>query len=175
MSESRSTIACCLSVIRHRPHTHRSTSQDPETAGDLCFRAGRATIACCLFDIAATDPISPAATQCETGPPHPLDQAHGPTTVQHLRIERPPGALPFDLARPGQPGTFPSGSEASSYLRLIASCITQLKAPGPDRTCNESTEEEEEEEEGLGSENLQAPHRLDLFRDHLGRVSGFRV
>ena len=37
-----------------------------------------------------------------------------------------------------------SGSEAGSYLRLIDSCITQLKAQGPSRTCNESTEEEEE-------------------------------
>ena len=31
------------------------------------------------------------------------------------------------------------------YLRLIDSCITQLKAQGPSRTCNESEEEEEEE------------------------------
>ena len=29
-----------------------------------------------------------------------------------------------------------------AYLRLIDSCITQLKAQGPSRTCNESTEEE---------------------------------
>ena len=36
------------------------------------------------------------------------------------------------------------GSEAGSYLRLIDSCITQLKAQGPSRTCNESKEEEEE-------------------------------
>ena len=35
-----------------------------------------------------------------------------------------------------------SGSEAGSYLRLIDSCITQLKAQGPSRTCNESKEEE---------------------------------
>ena len=31
------------------------------------------------------------------------------------------------------------------YLRLIDSCISQLKAQGPSRTCNESKEEEEEE------------------------------
>ena len=31
-----------------------------------------------------------------------------------------------------------------SYLRLIDPCITQLKAQGPARTCNESKEEEEE-------------------------------
>ena len=36
-----------------------------------------------------------------------------------------------------------SGSEAGSYLRLIDSCITQRKARGPSRTCNESKEEEE--------------------------------
>ena len=34
------------------------------------------------------------------------------------------------------------GSEAGSYLRLIDSCISQLKAQGPSRTCNESKEEE---------------------------------
>jgi len=34
-----------------------------------------------------------------------------------------------------------SGSEAGSYSRLIDSCITQLKAQGPSRTCNESKEE----------------------------------
>ena len=37
-----------------------------------------------------------------------------------------------------------SGSEAGSYLRLIDSCITQIKAQEPSRTCNESKEEEEE-------------------------------
>ena len=36
-------------------------------------------------------------------------------------------------------------TEAGSYLRLIDSCITQLKAQGPSRTCNESKEEEEED------------------------------
>ena len=38
-----------------------------------------------------------------------------------------------------------SGSEAGSYVRLTDSCITQLKAQGPCRTCNESKEEEEED------------------------------
>jgi len=37
-----------------------------------------------------------------------------------------------------------SGSEAGSYLRLIDSCITQLKAQGPAISCNKSKEEEEE-------------------------------
>ena len=35
-------------------------------------------------------------------------------------------------------------TEAGSYLRPMDSCITQLKAQGPSRTCNESKEEEEE-------------------------------
>ena len=43
-------------------------------------------------------------------------------------------------------------SEAGSYLRLIDSCITQLKARGPSRTCNESKEEEEEEPQTLNPE-----------------------
>jgi len=38
-----------------------------------------------------------------------------------------------------------TSSEEGSYLRLIDSCITQLKAQGPSRTCNESKEEEEED------------------------------
>jgi len=33
------------------------------------------------------------------------------------------------------------GTEVGSYARLIDSCITQLKAQGPSRTCNESKEE----------------------------------
>ena len=31
------------------------------------------------------------------------------------------------------------------HVRLMDSCITQLKAQGPSRTCNESKEEEEED------------------------------
>jgi len=42
------------------------------------------------------------------------------------------------------PITNHGGSEAGSYLRLIDSCITPLKAQGPARTCHESKEEEEE-------------------------------
>ena len=33
-----------------------------------------------------------------------------------------------------------SSSEAGSYLKHIDSCVTQLKAEGPSRTCSESTE-----------------------------------
>ena len=39
-----------------------------------------------------------------------------------------------------------SGSEAGSYLRRMDSCITQLKAQGPYRTCNQSKEEEKKDE-----------------------------
>ena len=34
-------------------------------------------------------------------------------------------------------------TETGSYFRLIDSCITQHKAQGPSRTCNESKEEKE--------------------------------
>ena len=54
-----------------------------------------------------------------------------------------------------QRGNLRSGSEAGSYLRRIDSCITQLKAQGPSRTCNESKEEEEEVCTPL--ENARAP------------------
>ena len=37
-----------------------------------------------------------------------------------------------------------SGSEAGSYLRPIDSCIPQIQAQGPSRTCDESKEEEED-------------------------------
>jgi len=47
-----------------------------------------------------------------------------------------------------------SGSETVAYLRLIDSCITQLKAQGPPRTCNESKEEEEATPERAGNFSL---------------------
>ena len=36
------------------------------------------------------------------------------------------------------------GTEAGSYLRLIDSCVTQLRAQGPSRTCNQSKEEKKD-------------------------------
>ena len=47
------------------------------------------------------------------------------------------GALPQPLHT-----EMSSGFKADSYLGLIDSWITQLKARGPSRTCNESEEEE---------------------------------
>jgi len=46
----------------------------------------------------------------------------------------------------------PTLPEEGSYLRLIDSCITQLKAQGPSRTCNESKEE--------AKEGVWGPNRL---------------
>jgi hypothetical protein len=54
-----------------------------------------------------------------------------------------------------------SDSEAGSYLRLIDSCITQLEAQGPARTCNESEEEEEEKScAALTHAHLSCPPHL---------------
>ena len=50
-------------------------------------------------------------------------------------------------------------TEAGSYLRLIDVCITQLKAQGPSRTCNESEEEEEDSPGLLGQSPLRKPVR----------------
>ena len=48
------------------------------------------------------------------------------------------------------------------YLRLIDSCITQLKAQGPSRTCNES------KEEGLVREGTYATSKAFLGRGRWG-------
>ena len=50
-----------------------------------------------------------------------------------------------------------SGSEAGSHLRLRDSWITQLKAQGPSRTCNESKAEEEEESISLSAGATPCP------------------
>ena len=51
-----------------------------------------------------------------------------------------------------------TGSEAGSYLRLIDSCITQLEAQGPARTCNEGTDEEEGEGHDSDEGQQEARH-----------------
>jgi len=64
-----------------------------------------------------------------------------------------------------------SGSEAGSYLRLIDSCITQLKTQGPSRTCNESKKEEEVgwylDAHVFGDENLDRDLALHSEREGL--------
>ena len=59
-----------------------------------------------------------------------------------------PGIAKLDSANGGYQFQFKNnhftemccGTEAGSYLRLIDSCITQLQAQGPSRTCTESKE-----------------------------------
>ena len=75
-----------------------------------------------------------------------VPEAAGALPAEHVRAcrarrRRRHGGLSMDRPR-GLFCTLPSGSEAGSYLRLIDSCITQLKAREPSRTCNESKEEE---------------------------------
>jgi len=60
-----------------------------------------------------------------------------------------------------------SGSEAGSYLKLIDSCITQLKAQGHSRTCNEGEEEEERSLEREVEEFEVPPQERDFFIDNL--------
>ena len=85
----------------------------------------------------------------------------GPAPELGLRVEG------MDLLRCGVV------TEAGSYLRLIDFCITQLKAQGPSRTCDESKEEEEEVEGVdllLGMEGSMLLPRLVgclLYRPHL--------
>ena len=53
------------------------------------------------------------------------------------------GTPVLQAVRPNEVAEPVTHSEAGSYLRLIDSCITQLKAQAPSRTCNESKKEEE--------------------------------
>ena len=64
-----------------------------------------------------------------------------------------------------------AANEVSSYVRRIDSCITQLMAQGPSRTCNESKEDEEGPGFGVWgrgdvepSQNRQSSHGQVLIR-----------
>ena len=61
------------------------------------------------------------------------------------------------------PGSRERVDEAArqSYARLIDSCITQLKAQGSSRTCNESKEEEEASH--AGAVRRDAAKRMNLY------------
>ena len=62
------------------------------------------------------------------------------------------------------------GTEAGSYLRLIDSCITRLKAQGPSRTCNESEEEEKKRRTNPGTlGHLLSAHSASLTRIYTDR------
>jgi len=56
-----------------------------------------------------------------------------------------------------------SGTEAGSYLRLIDSCTTQLKAQGPSRTCNERQEEDLVRVDDCDSEGRQVSSSSSLL------------
>jgi len=71
-------------------------------------------------------------------------------------------------------------TEAGSYLRHIDFCITQLKAQGPSRTCNESKEEEEEvgcRDHDEGAVSILQHFLIDLHRGLEIRVQslGFKA
>ena len=57
-----------------------------------------------------------------------------------------------------EPADWDEGTEAGSYLRLIDSGITQLKAQGPSRTCNESEEDEKKKTGTKPSAGPTHPH-----------------
>jgi len=58
--------------------------------------------------------------------------------MSEVPLYRPGQVAGYGLIRTSVPEEF------DLYLRLIDSCITQLKAQGPSRTCNESKKEEED-------------------------------
>jgi len=78
-------------------------------------------------------------------------------------------------------------TKAGSYLRLVDFCITEVKAQGPSRTCNESEEEEAEyildrnySEHPLGIRGRSLPTGgLDVIRKEAGpsyiTISGVRL
>ena len=57
-------------------------------------------------------------------------------------------------------------------MRLIDSCITQLKAQGPSRTCNESKEEEEEGRRR--TEEVRAKHHVEALLPYPALSGGKR-
>jgi len=96
-----------------------------------------------------THPNSAIATNASPGISHAARRRH------LLHPKNTPGcpARRRHSAAWGQVPCRPSRSdftpEARTCLRLIDSCITQLKAQGPSRTYNESKEEEEETSESI--------------------------
>ena len=69
-------------------------------------------------------------------------KAQGPSRTSHLRGRRWSSTrLRSSQFKNNHSTEMCCGTEAGSCLRLIDSCITQIKAQGPSRTCNESKEE----------------------------------
>jgi len=86
---------------------------------------------------------SPHSAQLLTIPPAPPPPALAhPTPPTSPRRPRPAPPAILAAGRAWRVQKCVVVTEAGSYLRLIDSCITQLKAQGPSRTCNESKEDE---------------------------------
>ena len=66
------------------------------------------------------------------------------------------------------------GTEAGSYLRLIDSCMTQLKAQGPSGTCDERKEEKKKyQAQGSGGFRSWAePGDKDADDEEQDRING---
>ena len=97
-----------------------------------------------------------------------------PAEKQSAALHREPGSA-SETKLPGDHFTeMCSGSKTVAYLRLIDSCITQLKAQGPSRTCNESKEEEEEasieESREVGREGANAAAQATSVNNHFAEM-----
>jgi len=62
--------------------------------------------------------------------------------------------------------------EAGSYLRLTDSCITQLKAQGPSRTCKESKEEEKKTEKVSSQYRIRCRAMMEQLTSFHGHLPG---
>ena len=102
-----------------------------------------AITACLSFcAIPPLPPANPSHFVFELGPGGPIPGVCDLMLVWVVHVGHGVMASP---ARCGRVEVHGCVTEAGSVLRLIYSCITQLKAQGPSRTCNESKEQEEEE------------------------------
>jgi len=71
-----------------------------------------------------------------------LGQKDARSTACMAETTRGSEAMPFLWRFAISPALLAEEHCRCSHLRLIDSCITQLKAQGPSRTCNESKEED---------------------------------
>jgi len=103
-----------------------------------------------IIVISRQDIVSPCAQKLQTQTKHgsrkrkPVHDRHNP--VFHLGGSH-RSLCPWFPGRRSRSAGWAACNDAvraGSYLRLIDSCITHLKARGPSRTCNEREEEEDE-------------------------------
>ena len=122
---------------------HEGCATEP-TFGFVGTGWGRTGKAVACVKHRAVMPLSLSHTLTHS-PTHPLTLTHSHTLMLLLEHGRHGPCQVLPSAEQNNYFTeMCYGTEAGSYLRLIDSCITQLKAPGPSRTCNEIKEEEEE-------------------------------